>query len=51
MTFTVSDYADLVRLLNEHPEWRAELRRLLLSDELLTLMRRAPRAVRPRATR
>ena len=37
MTFTVSDYADLVRLLNEHPEWRAELRRLLLSDELLTL--------------
>ncbi len=37
MTFTVQDYTDLVRLLNEHPEWRAELRRLLLSDELLSL--------------
>ncbi|MCI0561762.1 MAG: hypothetical protein MN733_25020 [Nitrososphaera sp.] len=37
MAFTVQDYTDLVRLLNEHPEWRADLRRLILSDELLTL--------------
>jgi len=34
---TVEDFNDLVRLLEEHPEWRAELRRLVLPDELLTL--------------
>ena len=37
MAFTVQDYYDLLRLLHEHPEWRAELRRLVLSDELLML--------------
>ncbi len=37
MTFTVEDYHDLVQLLSDHPEWRSELRQLLLSDELLTL--------------
>jgi len=37
MAFEVKDYLDLVRLLQEHPEWRVELRRLLLTDELLTL--------------
>jgi len=37
MAFEVSDYLDLLRLLQEHPEWRAELRRLLLTDEVLTL--------------
>ena len=37
MAFTVEDYRDLVQLLSEHPEWRSELRQLLLSDELLTL--------------
>lgn len=37
MSFTVQDYADLVRLLSERPEWRQELRRLLLTDDLLTL--------------
>lgn len=37
MTFTVEDYHDLMQLLSEHPEWRSELRQLLLSDELLTL--------------
>jgi predicted RNase H-like nuclease (RuvC/YqgF family) len=42
MAFTVSDFSDLTRLLEERPEWRSELRRLLLSDELLTL----PQAVR-----
>ncbi|MCS7066311.1 MAG: hypothetical protein NZL85_08575 [Fimbriimonadales bacterium] len=34
---TVNDLHDLVRLLTEHPEWRAELRRILLTDELLEL--------------
>lgn len=37
MAFTIQEYLDLVRLLAEHPEWRAELRRLLLSDEVLAL--------------
>lgn len=42
MAFTVEDYRDLVQLLSERPDWRSELRQLLLSDELLTL----PEAVR-----
>lgn len=37
MAFTVKDYHDLVRLLKEHPEWREELRNLLLTEEILTL--------------
>ena len=37
MAFTVRDFTDLVRLLNEHPEWQSELRRIVLTDELLTL--------------
>ena len=39
MGFSVQDFHDLVRLLEAHPEWRAELRRLLLSEELLELPR------------
>ena len=46
MTFAVQDYHDLIRLLDEHPGWRAELRRLVLSDELLAL----PEIVRQLAT-
>jgi len=34
---TIQDFHDLVRLLEAHPQWRAELRQLLLSDELLAL--------------
>jgi len=37
MAFEVEDYLALLRLLEEHPEWRAELRRLLLTDGLLAL--------------
>ncbi|MBI3973984.1 MAG: hypothetical protein HY332_22120 [Chloroflexi bacterium] len=37
MAFTVSDFHDLLRLLEEHPEWRAELRRHVLPDQLLEL--------------
>ena len=33
----VSELQDLVRLLVEHPQWREEMRRLLLSEELLAL--------------
>ncbi|WP_448593187.1 hypothetical protein [Thermoflexus hugenholtzii] len=37
MAFTITDFHDLVRLLEQHEEWRKELRRLLLTDELLNL--------------
>lgn len=37
MSFTVAEFHDLVRLVTEHPEWRAELRRLVLTNELLAL--------------
>ena len=37
MSFTVDDYHDLVQLLQQHPEWKSELKQLLLSDELLSL--------------
>jgi len=37
MAFTIKDYMDLVKLLVEHPEWRSELRSLVLSEELLNL--------------
>lgn len=37
MAFTVADFQDLLGLLAQHPEWQAELRRRLLSDELLEL--------------
>jgi len=37
MAFTVTDFADLIQLLNAHPEWRAELRRQILDEEFLKL--------------
>ncbi|MCS7247741.1 MAG: hypothetical protein NZ840_05795 [Anaerolineales bacterium] len=37
MAFQVEDYHDLVRLLQQHPEWREELRHLLLSPDVLEL--------------
>jgi len=37
MPFTVQDLHDLIRILEEHPEWRAEMRRVLLTEELLQL--------------
>jgi len=37
MPFTVEEFRDLVQLLEARPEWRAELRRLILTEELLTL--------------
>ena len=37
MAFTVAEIRDLVRLLDEQPEWRAEIRRQLLADEFLTM--------------
>ena len=37
MSFSVDDFQDLVRLVGEHPEWRSELRRLVLSDDFLRL--------------
>ncbi|MER3455926.1 MAG: hypothetical protein C4303_07410 [candidate division GAL15 bacterium] len=37
MPFTVADLADLLRLLEQHPEWRDALRAVLLGQELLQL--------------
>ena len=37
MAFTVRDFHDLVKLLSEHPEWREELRALLLTPEILSM--------------
>lgn len=37
MSFTPDDFHSLVRIIETHPEWRADLRRLLLSEELLLL--------------
>jgi septation ring formation regulator EzrA len=37
MAFGIEDFRDLVRVLEEHPEWRADLRRLVLTEELLGL--------------
>jgi hypothetical protein len=31
----LQDFHDLVGILEQHPEWRAELRRLVLTEELL----------------
>ena len=33
----IRDFHDVVKLLENHPEWRTELRRLILTDELLSL--------------
>ena len=37
MPFTVEDFHDLVQLLEDRPEWRAEMRRLVMSDEYLAV--------------
>ena len=37
MSFTVDEFHDLIRILEQEPDWRVELRRLLLSEELLGL--------------
>ena len=37
MPFSVEEFRDLLRILEQRPEWRAELRGLVLADELLTL--------------
>ena len=39
MAFTVEDFQQLTQLLDERPEWRAELRRILLADEVLDMPR------------
>ena len=37
MAFTTEEFRDIVRIIEQHPEWRAELRRLVLTEELLAL--------------
>lgn len=42
MAFTVREFHDLVVLLTQHPERRAEIRRLVLTEELLALPQIVP---------
>jgi hypothetical protein len=37
MSFTVNDFEDLIRILEQQPEWRARLRQYILPAELLEL--------------
>jgi len=37
MTFTITDVQDMFRLLEQHPEWLAQLRALVFTQELLQL--------------
>ena len=37
MAFTVSEFRDLIQLLEQHPTWWAELRCWVLTEELLAL--------------
>ena len=39
MPFNINDLQDMKQLLRAHPEWRAELRELILTDELVDLPR------------
>lgn len=37
MSFTIDDAEDLIRLLREHPEWKARVRLEVLGEELISL--------------
>lgn len=37
MAFTVVDFQDLLKLLSDHPEWRTQLRPLVLGEEVLAI--------------
>jgi len=40
---TINDIQDLVRIIEEHPEWRGELQRVLLTQQLLEVPERLDR--------
>lgn len=41
----IKDFHDVIRLLESHPEWRADLRRLILTDEIVNLPGQVSRLV------
>lgn len=43
MPFSVDDFQDLLKLLEQHPEWQAQLRRQVLTGELLEVPARLGR--------
>ena len=45
MPFTAREFRELARLLELHPEWRAELRRLLLDGEAVASIETVERLV------
>jgi hypothetical protein len=40
MAFTVEDFEDMLRILEQNPEWQERMRRAILSRELLELPER-----------
>jgi hypothetical protein len=38
MAFTVNDFHDMIRLLENHPEWLSDLRRLILGDDYQNIL-------------
>ncbi|MCS7234813.1 MAG: hypothetical protein RMM30_02380 [Armatimonadota bacterium] len=46
MAFTVEDFQDLLRLLREHPEWKDQLRQVLLADGLAGTLQELAQEVR-----
>jgi len=50
VAFTVVDFQDLLKLLSDHPEWRAQLRPLVLGEEVLAIPSRMDRVEATRST-
>ena len=37
MSFEVTDFRDFLQVLDSHPEWQRDLRRVVLTDDLLAV--------------
>lgn len=46
MAFTVEDLTDLIAILEQRPEWREQLRQILLTKEILELPQLVERIAR-----
>ena len=51
MSFDVSDFRDFLQVLDSHPEWRRDLRRVVLTDDLLAVPESVRRLERLHAER
>jgi murein L,D-transpeptidase YcbB/YkuD len=41
----IKEFHDIIRLLEEHPEWQADLRRVILTNDLLALPQQVARLI------